>query len=257
MRVRLPGMTTPSKEGAGDARAAPQHGQIAGAAHAEHCFETLVAHFSGQEQPRATYPDSTCPLFVTWNKAPARPNAGPFSLRGRRGAWRLRGCIGTLAARQLHTALPEYALTAALRDRRFPPISPSEVALLRCTVSLLHGFERAASWTDWQVGVHGLIISFTDPETLQPRTATFLPEVAEAEGWSVSQTIDVLVRKAGYDGFVTPALRDSLQITRYKSTTHSLTYEEFTAAAALADGATTEPAEQLQPGSPLVGAVPA
>lgn len=122
-----------------------------------------------------------------------------------------------------------YALTAALRDRRFPPISPSEVPLLRCTVSLLHGFERAASWTDWQVrvpssaackkadcqsgsrhplraqllmrlsahlshtcvvdcsvrhvmqvGVHGLIINFTDPETLQPRTATFLPEVGTA-----------------------------------------------------------------------------
>jgi AMMECR1 len=66
---------------------------------------------------------------VTWNKAPARPGAGPFSLRGRRGAWRLRGCIGTLAPRQLHAALPEYALTAALRDRRFPPLTPAEVGV--------------------------------------------------------------------------------------------------------------------------------
>lgn len=117
--------------------------------------------------------------------------------------------------------------------------------------------------------------------------------MAEAEGWAVSHTIDVLVRKAGYDGCVTPALRNSLQITRYQvrhpiwvcpmaadhqqvlhryyvllmhtrrdvsmaqSTTHSLTYEEFAAAAALASVVTTETAEQLQPGSPLVGAVPA
>jgi hypothetical protein len=42
-----------------------------------------------------------------------------------------------------------------------------------------------------------------------------------------------------------------------QSTAHSLTYEEYVAAAALAGGASPEAAEQLQPGSPLVGAVPA
>ena len=43
-----------------------------------------------------------------------------------------------------------------------------------------------------------------------------MPQVAEAEGWSVSQTIDALIRKAGCDAFPTPALRDSLQITMYQ-----------------------------------------
>lgn len=38
-----------------------------------------------------------------------------------------------------------------------------------------------------QVGVHGLIINFADPATGQPRTATFLPEVAPAEGWTLLQ----------------------------------------------------------------------
>lgn len=42
-----------------------------------------------------------------------------------------------------------------------------------------------------------------------------------------------------------------------QSTAHSLTYEEYIAAAALAEGHPPEAAEQLQPGSPLVGAVPA
>ena len=42
------------------------------------------------------------------------------------------------------------------------------------------------------------------------------PQVAEAEGWTVSQTIDALIRKAGCDAFPTPALRDSLQITLYQ-----------------------------------------
>jgi hypothetical protein len=50
--------------------------------------------------------------------------------------------------------------SSALRDRRFEPISHKEVAVLQCTVSLLHGFERVTSWTEWTLGCHGLIIEF-------------------------------------------------------------------------------------------------
>lgn len=39
-------------------------------------------------------------------------------------------------------------------------MSHREVAALSCTVSLLCAFERAASWRDWTIGVHGLIIEF-------------------------------------------------------------------------------------------------
>lgn len=42
---------------------------------------------------------SCSPLFVTWSKI------------SRFGDYRLRGCIGTLQPRHLHTALREYALT--------------------------------------------------------------------------------------------------------------------------------------------------
>ena len=136
-----------------------------------------------------TFLAHTCsPLFVTWNKA-SRQGGEP----------RLRGCIGTLEPRQLHTALADYALTrwawlggrgsfldptrpgdpdyadtltqggtdhrgilpcSALRDRRFAPITLQELAELQCTVSLLHSFERAAAWDAWQIGVHGAL-----PET--------------------------------------------------------------------------------------------
>ena len=51
-------------------------------------------------------------------------------------------------------------LCSALQDRRFEPMSHREVAALSCTVSLLCAFERAASWQDWSIGVHGLIIEF-------------------------------------------------------------------------------------------------
>jgi AMMECR1 domain-containing protein len=36
---------------------------------------------------------------------------------------RLRGCIGSLEPRAIVDGLPEYALTSALRDRRFPPVT--------------------------------------------------------------------------------------------------------------------------------------
>lgn len=49
---------------------------------------------------------------------------------------------------------------SALQDRRFEPMAHREVASLSCTVSLLCAFERAKSWRDWSIGVHGLIIEF-------------------------------------------------------------------------------------------------
>lgn len=66
-------------------------------------------------------------LFVTWNK-----HSGPDPLDHR-----LRGCIGTLAPRMLHTALKDYALTAALRDSRFSPVSRKELPQLSCKVRLV------------------------------------------------------------------------------------------------------------------------
>ena len=44
---------------------------------------------------------------------------------------------------------------SALRDRRFAPIEARELPQLKCTVSLLSGFEPAAGPEDWEVGTHG------------------------------------------------------------------------------------------------------
>ncbi|KAK9806209.1 hypothetical protein WJX72_005462 [[Myrmecia] bisecta] len=183
--------------------------------HVLYCFDILVGHYNGDDSPQPLFDDAFCPLFVTWNKA------------SRQGDIRLRGCIGTLEPRQLHTALRDYALTSALRDRRFSPVTLKELASLHCTVSLLHNFTEAASWQDWQAGRHGLILDFNDPETGAHRSATFLPEVAKHEGWSQQQTIDALIRKAGFNGLVTRELREAVSLTRYESTAHSLTYAEY------------------------------
>jgi AMME syndrome candidate gene 1 protein len=62
-------------------------------------------------------------------------------------------------------------------------------------VSLLKNFRAASSWDDWAVGTHGLIIDFTDPHDGARRSATFLPEVAEQQGWARGETIEHLVKK--------------------------------------------------------------
>ena len=118
-------------------------------------------------------------------------------------------------------------LCSALRDRRFPAIQRKEVTSLQCTVSLLHSFESAVDWQDWDIGRHGLIIVFTDPYTAARRTATFLPEVAAHENWSKQYTIDALIRKAGFSGSVSSALRLSLTVTRYQSTAYTMSHNEY------------------------------
>lgn len=149
---------------------------------------------------------------------------------------RLRGCIGSLEAQPLRAGLPATALTSALRDRRFAPVSRDELPRLRCTVSLLHQYEALAAgpgaWQDWTVGVHGLTLRFSDPSPAAPARrycATYLPEVAKAEGWSRRTAVESLVRKAGFSGPVDSRLLAALQVTRYQSSRCACTYDQWAA----------------------------
>ncbi|KXG38860.1 hypothetical protein SORBI_3001G289400 [Sorghum bicolor] len=118
---------------------------------------------------------------------------------------------------------------SALRDRRFPPIQSKELPTLECTVSILTDYEIAEGYLDWEVGKHGLIIEFTDPEYNIRRSATYLPEVAGHEGWTHAETIDSLMRKAGYQGTITESLRKKIKVTRYQSTLCTMHYGEYVA----------------------------
>lgn len=189
---------------------------VATAEHVMYCFDALVGHYQGQQTAEPGFEDVTCPLFVTWNK------------EARSGDWRLRGCIGTLEPKRIHTALRDYALTSALRDRRFSPVQWKEVSSLQCTVSLLHSFEQGLDWQHWQVGTHGIIIEFVDPMQRCVRTATFLPEVAAHENWSKEYTLEALIRKAGYTGSDYQSVRTSVKLTKYQSTKCSLSFQQYT-----------------------------
>lgn len=78
-----------------------------------------------------------------------------------------------------------------------------------------------------QVGKHGIIIEFTDPNYNTRRNATYLPEVAAHEGWTVIEAIDSLIRKAGYNGPITESLRKQIHLTRYQSTLFTMQYSEY------------------------------
>ncbi|MBW0467983.1 hypothetical protein O181_007698 [Austropuccinia psidii MF-1] len=58
-------------------------------------------------------------------------------------------------------------------------------------------------------------------------SATYLPDVAAEQGWSKAETIDSAIRKAGWNGIITAALRNSLIIERYQSSKWTVTYQEW------------------------------
>lgn len=190
-------------------------------AHCAYAFDALLGHLRGHSCPPPAFAaEEEYPMFVTWSTRGASSGAHAA----------LRGCIGTLRPTRA-SDIKEYALASALRDRRFAAITEDELPSLEVTVSLLTNFEPDRAWDDWVVGVHGVWIDFVHPQSGEACSATFLPDVSLEQGWSVRQAIDALVRKAGFAGVATAGLLASIKLTRYQSTLHKLTYDEYLAQA--------------------------
>jgi uncharacterized protein (TIGR00296 family) len=159
----------------------------------------------------STIPSEPYPLFVTWFIGTDK---------------QLRGCIGTFSPMNLLQGLREYAITSAINDSRFSPISRDEYPLLSCAVSILTHFEPCSSYSDWDIGRHGIRIEFLN-ERGSKRSATYLPEVAHEQGWNHIQTLDSLLRKGGYRAPITSDMRKSVQVTRYRSEKLTLHYNDY------------------------------
>lgn len=192
-----------------------------------HCFDVLVNELlepnsakrkgaTSTPQYMETLPESAqTPLFVTWEK---RKSIGDFILRG---------CIGNLSPRPLVSAIGDYAINAAFKDKRFNPIALHELSNLRVGVSLLVDYEECDHVYDWKLGVHGIIIKFTDPIDMMMYSSTFLPEVAPEQKWNKTQTVDSLIRKAGYSGVIDEKFLKSVRCRRYKSSKCRVSYQEY------------------------------
>eukprot|EP00953_Heterococcus_sp_UTEX-ZZ885_P012781 7314-Heterococcus_DN1.PRE.9 len=212
-----------------------------------HCTNhVIMCHFEGRSEPPPPFPlDVTCPFFVSWEKQDRGSSAG--------GKGSLRGCIGTLAPQPL-ARLRDYARSSAFNDRRFSmdcdnipatnlsvalllhcttdvinsPIAEREMQRLKCSVSLLVEYEDAEDCHDWEVGKHGILISFTDKSGTN-YSATYLPEVAHEQGWTKGEALESLVRKSGYTGGITRSLLARIELTRYQSSKCGLQYAAYTA----------------------------
>ncbi len=108
----------------------------------------------------------------------------------------LRGCIGRIdpGVEPFWEVLRDAAISAAVRDPRFPPVSAEELPSLSLKVSVLTAPRRIPGPEHFEVGRHGIIME------LRGRSAVFLPEVPTDFGWDRATTLDQLCRKAGLEG---------------------------------------------------------
>jgi len=92
----------------------------------------------------------------------------------------LRGCVGTLDnSHPLVTTVRDFAINAAVNDRRFPPVTAQELDRLEISISIL-GDSKAVAFANCAAlakqlrpGVDGLILSAGS------RRGLFLPQVWE------------------------------------------------------------------------------
>lgn len=92
-------------------------------------------------------------------------------------------------------------------------------------MTLLTDFEDADDTEDWEVGLHGLRISF---EYKGRRLgATYLPDVAREQGWSREEAVVSLMRKAGWGGRREEWRGVRVKVVRYQGKKVSLGYEEW------------------------------
>ncbi|ROW02455.1 hypothetical protein VMCG_06126 [Cytospora schulzeri] len=171
-----------------------------------------------------TDPEAEYPLFVTWNKlSPSGSDAGEYNLRG---------CIGTFEAQPLADGLSSYAVIAALHDSRFHRVTLRELPTLQCAVTLLTDFEDAEGGIlDWEVGVHGIRISFQWEG--RRYGSTYLPDVAREQGWTREQALMSLMRKAGWEGrrdrWREVAAAGGMRVVRYRGDKEAVEFGEYKA----------------------------
>jgi uncharacterized protein (TIGR00296 family) len=100
-----------------------------------------------------------------------------------------------------------------------------ELPALEVAVTLLTNFETCADPLDWELGVHGIKISFYYHH--KRYSATYLPDVSVEQGWNKEETLDSLVRKAGWGKGRSWRDAAELKVVRYQGRKESVEYDEY------------------------------
>ncbi len=141
--------------------------------------EAITAAVRGEKQPDWTIDDPVlqekCGAFVTIKKH-----------------GQLRGCIGYIEPiKPLWQTVADVAVSAALNDYRFTPVSPGELPDLELEISALTPLRKMNSPDEIVIGKHGLLIEKGGYRGL------LLPQVATEWGWDKWEFLDQTCRKAG------------------------------------------------------------
>jgi AmmeMemoRadiSam system protein A len=111
------------------------------------------------------------------------------------GGRRLRGCIGTIEAREaLVLNVIHNAVHAAFDDPRFAPLEGRELPTLSVEISALTPLRAVGGPEDVVAGQDGVVLRHG------ARSAVFLPQVATEQGWGVETLLENLALKAGLRG---------------------------------------------------------
>jgi AmmeMemoRadiSam system protein A len=104
----------------------------------------------------------------------------------------LRGCIGQLYPDQeLYKVVRHCALSAALEDFRFMPVTKDELKELSIEISVLSPFRKIGRIEEIEVGRHGLYMVHG------PKRGLLLPQVAVEYGWERETFLEQTCRKSG------------------------------------------------------------
>lgn len=104
----------------------------------------------------------------------------------------LRGCIGYIASdRPLFETVCEAAKQAAIKDPRFPPLTPKELNLTAIEISVLSPMKKISNYSEIKIGEHGLLVEESYNRGL------LLPQVATENNYSLEQFLTSICMKAG------------------------------------------------------------
>jgi AmmeMemoRadiSam system protein A len=114
---------------------------------------------------------------------------GAFTTLHNRGE--LRGCVGYIfPVRPLYRTVADTAVSAALHDTRFPPVTGEEFPSLSIEISVL-SLLRPIAPEDVEIGRHGLLITYGS------RRGLLLPQVPVEHGWDANMFLEQTCHKAG------------------------------------------------------------
>ncbi|MBI3815224.1 MAG: AmmeMemoRadiSam system protein A [Nitrospinae bacterium] len=140
----------------------------------------------------------TIETYIKTGKVISPPSELPEEMKGRAGIFvsikkhdELRGCIGTFSPTQPNIALEviQNAISASVRDPRFPPVASEELDSLDISVDVLTEPEKITSADELDPKRYGVIV------TKGWRRGLLLPDIEGVD--TAEEQIYIAKRKAG------------------------------------------------------------